>query len=433
MAKWSRRQFGAMTLAGIAASPWSGGTEAMAQSAKTRTAETGTTTAANVSTAYVAVGPELTQYAVDGTTISPVPGSMVSVLAPIQYVWQHPGKPIAYVASSDRFAAKPADLHHLSAFAMAPGSGKLSLIGAPRLLTSRPINISTDRDGRFLLVAYNDPASLTVHPIAADGSVGEAIKQDGKLDAGIYAHQVRMLPSNRTVLLVTRGNDPAGGKPEDPGALKVFSFNQGKLAEKQSVAPGSGYGFGPRHADFHPTRPWFYVTMERENQLQMFTLGAEDRIGPAPAFVKTTLAEPGKVRPGQVVGAIHVSRDGRFVYVSNRADGKTELDGRKVFVGGENSIAVFAVDPKTGEPNLIQAVDTRSYHVRTFAIDPSGKTLLAASVAPMDVASGGTVSTVPAKLTAFTIGADGKLSFTAERAVDTAKGPMFWCGFTPLT
>ncbi len=172
--------------------------------------------------------------------------------------------------------------------------------------------------------------------------------------------------------------------------------------------------------------------MEQENQLQMFTIGTGDTLSSVPAFVKTTLADPGRVRAGQVAGAIHVSGDGRFVYLSNRADGKIDKDGKKVFAGGENSIAVFAIDQKTGEPNLVQAIDTRGFHVRTFTIDETDKTLVAASVLPMDVAGDATVSTVPAKLTAFAIAADGKLTFVGELAIDTAKGPMFWCGFTPL-
>ena len=39
------------------------------------------------------------------------------------------------------------------------------------------------------------------------------------LDFGIYPHQVMTAPSNRTVILVDRGNDAAHGKPEEPGAL----------------------------------------------------------------------------------------------------------------------------------------------------------------------------------------------------------------------
>jgi 6-phosphogluconolactonase len=47
----------------------------------------------------------------------------------------------------------------------------------------------------------------------------------------------------------------ANGKPEDPGALKLFSFREGQLTNLMSVAPNRGYGFGPRHLDFHPSLP----------------------------------------------------------------------------------------------------------------------------------------------------------------------------------
>ena len=39
-------------------------------------------------------------------------------------------------------------------------------------------------------------------------------------------------PNNRLAILVTRGNDAAGGKPEDPGALKVFNYQNGKLTKE---------------------------------------------------------------------------------------------------------------------------------------------------------------------------------------------------------
>ena len=31
-----------------------------------------------------------------------------------------------------------------------------------------------------------------------------------------------------------------------------------------------GYGFGPRHLDFHPTRDWIYVSLERQDQIAFF-------------------------------------------------------------------------------------------------------------------------------------------------------------------
>ena len=56
-----------------------------------------------------------------------------------------------------------------------------------------------------------------------------------------------------------------------------------------------------------------------------------------------------------------------------------EFEGKKVFAGGENSIAVFSINQSTGEPTLIQNIDGRGTTLRTFALDPSGRMLVAAS------------------------------------------------------
>ena len=132
------------------------------------------------------------------------------------------------------------------------------------------------RPGDYLLTAFNIPSHITVHRLNADGTIGALIPQTEKLDTGIFAHQVRMTPSNRSALLVTRGNHPDGGKPEDPGAIKAFSFDNGVLKNLASIAPdygaGLGLGFGPRHLDFHPSKPWAYVSIERQNKLYMYKL-----------------------------------------------------------------------------------------------------------------------------------------------------------------
>ena len=45
----------------------------------------------------------------------------------------------------------------------------------------------------------------------------------------------------------------------------------GVLRDEISIAPNGGYGFGPRHLDFHPSRSWIYVSLERQNALAMFS------------------------------------------------------------------------------------------------------------------------------------------------------------------
>jgi 6-phosphogluconolactonase len=46
------------------------------------------------------------------------------------------------------------------------------------------------------------------------------VDQPAPPDGGIFAHQILTTPSNQSAILVARGNNASGGKPEDPGALK---------------------------------------------------------------------------------------------------------------------------------------------------------------------------------------------------------------------
>lgn len=117
---------------------------------------------------------------------------------------------------------------------------------------------------------------------------------------------------------------------------------------------------------------------------------------------------------------------------ANRSDGTADFEGKKVYVGGENSIVVFRIDPQTGEPTLIQRMPTQSFHARTFALHPDGKILITASVAPMLVRDGDTIETVAAALTVFRVQDNGTLTFVRKYDVDTSAGPMFWVGMMAL-
>ena len=48
---------------------------------------------------------------------------------------------------------------------------------------------------------------------------------------------------------------------EDHGALKVKRLNDGELTDFAAIAPGSGYGFGPRHVDLDPTQRSMFVSV----------------------------------------------------------------------------------------------------------------------------------------------------------------------------
>jgi len=202
---------------------------------------------------YAALGAELTQYDVDPDAATLTTGRTLTLPANVQEAALHPSGRYLYVGWSNAGAsygalggaAGEAPRHGVTAFRIDAASGALTPHGSTVPLRARPIHLTTDADGRHVLVAYNLPSGATVHRLHSDGTVGAEVEQPSALDRGIYAHHVRVLPSNRAVVLVTRGNAPAATTPEDPGALKVFAYSNGVLSNRASIAPNGGCGFQP--------------------------------------------------------------------------------------------------------------------------------------------------------------------------------------------
>ena len=380
---------------------------------------------------YACIGPELYLYDVDTDGAALSKRGAITLPANIQYAWPHPSRSYLYAVSSNGGPGLAGDKHYASALLMDPATGALQLHGTVAALPSRPIHVSVDATGAYLLTAYNDPSNVTVHRLNGDGTIGAAVAQPDKLDFGIYAHQILQSPSGRSVLLVTRGNDAKAGNAEDPGAIKTFAFDNGVLRNLASIAPGNGLGFGPRHLDFHPTKPWVFVSIERQNQLYVYALDSATGLGREPMFVKDTLLDL-KPTMRQAAGAIHVHPSGKFVYVTNRASDRSRFQGKPAVIGGKNNVAVFAIDQSAGEPTLVQNADGHSIELRTFGIDPGGRLLVAASIAAAPVLEGDHIVSVPAGLSVFRIADSGELGFVRKYEVDTGDQRQFWSGMVTL-
>jgi 6-phosphogluconolactonase len=392
-------------------------------------------------TVYASVGAELVQYEADVPTATLIKRGSVTLPGYVQEAWRHPSKPVLYVgwsnggplyANPSGAQAHAATRSGITAFAIDPTTGALRPHGEPASLRSRPIYITCDIPCTHLLAAYNEPSAISVHEIQSDGTIGSEVAQSNRLDVGTYAHQVRVSPSNTSVILVTRGNEPAAEKPEDPGALKVFRYKDGVLTNLASIAPAGGFGFRSRHLDFHPTRPWVFLTLEAQNKLEVYRRLDDDGLAMLPLFIEDTLAEPARTGSSQAAASVHVHPNGEFVYVTNRAARTVEVGGRAVFAGGENSIAVFAINKETGEPRPIQSIDTRGIQPRTFAIDPSGQMLVVGNQTSLLVQEGAAVKRLPANLAVFRIGSDGRLAFVRTYDVEAGDTPLLWVGIVPL-
>jgi 6-phosphogluconolactonase len=221
--------------------------------------------------------------------------------------------------------------------------------------------------------------------------------------------------------------------------LLIFGFKDGVLSNLRKIQPNGGYGFGPRHLDIHPSKPWVYVSIERQNKLMVYEFEGDGVLAPEALFIKDSLADPAHPFPVQIAGPIHIHPNGQFVYQGNRSGvaakagpGVEDVDGVKVFSGGESNISVFAIDQTTGEPTAIQHADIRGAHPRTFSLDSGGNMLVAASLAPTAVRQDGKVVVIPAGLSVFKIAADGKLDFVRKYDVDVGKFSQWWSGMIPL-
>lgn len=381
------------------------------------------------SAVYASIDARLYRIRRDGDGLIREPRPLI-LPAQVQEAWQHPSGRYVYVASSDERTSTRAVTHHyLNAFHV-DSSGTLTPFGGAVPLARRPIYVTVDQGGAYLISAYSGPSGISVHRLNVDGSIGDEIEQDADLDVGFYAHAVQMMPSNRAVLLVTRGNEPVRGvSTEDPGALYLYQFEHGQLTNKQLVAPNRGVAYRARHADFHPSGRWVYVDLETQNLLHTYGIRDDDTLSDVPVFVTTTLASPSTSKGGQTTSSIRMHpTNGKTLYVANRGRGTEVFQGERVANGTENTISVFSIDPQTGEPTLIQTIETHSIAVRTMALPSDGRTLIAANTAPGYIRTQGRLETVPPALTLYGIEDDGRLTFRSKLDVDTGGETMFWCG-----
>lgn len=378
---------------------------------------------------YASVGEKLLGYSIDPDNASLTYLSETLAPANVQFAVKNNAGDILYVVSSNAgngtLGAK-GDTHVLSSYRIDLKTGELKQFGAAIALPERPINVGLDHLNHFAVVAYNQSATLSVHPINEDGSVSPAVAQHQVPQAGIFTHQVTFTPGDKTVIALARGNDAVANVPDQPGSVNTFTIDeQGHLSKL--LTDSIETGIGPRHLAYHPSKPWVYVSMERGSKLYMYPLESNGTLAAKPAFRKETLQNKANLQTTrQRGGVIQINPNGQYLYVTNRADATVEQDGKQVSAGGENNVAVYKIDARTGEPRLIQIIDGQGIEGRTMKVDPSGKLLVVANQKTLWVKDGKTLKKVRSNLAIFRIKQDGKLEFVRKYEMDDEKKALLW-------
>jgi 6-phosphogluconolactonase (cycloisomerase 2 family) len=371
-------------------------------------------------------GEQLHTQALDAQTGELSLVASVSLPQPVHYAVADPAARFLYVSASNGSTE-----HGLYAYRIDPQTGALAEQGRPLVPPlGRIIHLSIDPAGRHLVLAHNRAAQLSSVRLDADGSLAGFVEQAAPARTGFFAHQALLDAAGSGLVACGLGGAASDAAPEEPGSLSVFRFEDGQLTARQSVLPGPG--LGPRHLDYRGDQ--VFVAMERGNRLVAYRYrgGVLDE---QPEFDLPTLRDPGNVREGQRAGAIHVHPNGRYLYVSNRATRSTGATSAgqpvEVFAGGENDIALFALDAASGEPRPVDHYDTRGFEPRTFTIEPSGRFLIVANQSQRNVFdANGAISSVPRSVAVFEIGDDGRLTYL--RKYERSHGELFWIGSLQL-
>jgi 6-phosphogluconolactonase (cycloisomerase 2 family) len=276
---------------------------------------------------------------------------------------KHATLPVLYVAGNDLGGS-------VTPYAIDERTGALGAVGAA--IATAPANtasgglayIGIDARSGTLLVA-NFAAGLTATlPIARDGGLGavaSTVQDTGSgpspRQTGPHVHDAVVTPDGRYVLA------------SDFGADRVFilNFDRERHTVSAEGVPGPGYyataaGSGPRRVVFHPGGRTAYLLSELSADIQTLDWDPE-------RATLTLRQELSTDTPGftgtKSAAELAISADGRFVYVSNR---------------GENTLLVYATDPRTGLLTLVQRVACGGVSPWSFSLHPSGRWLLVANL-----------------------------------------------------
>ena len=276
----------------------------------------------------------------------------------------HPsGKYLYAVNEIDHFGGQKSAA--VSAFSIDPRNGKLTLLNQVATQGAGPCHISLDKSGKYVLVANYDGGSIAVFPIGEDGSLATASafvqhsgsSVDRERQQGPHAHWIGTSPDNRFALTADLGLDE----------ILLYHFNAAKGALTSNNPPYAKVnpGAGPRHLAFHPNGKFAYVLSEMESSVTAFAYKASNgSLSPLQTISTFSILRKDQSGPKEAA-EIAVHPNGKFLYASNRA--------------GIDTISTFSIDPAKGTLKLRDEYPTMGKTPRTFAIDPTGKFLLAAN------------------------------------------------------
>ena len=248
----------------------------------------------------------------------------------------------------------------VTAFSFNAKDGKLTSMSTQQSGGTNPCYISVDQTGKWVFVGNYSSGTLSVYPVTANGNIAAAsqvIAQSGTgpntvRQEGPHVHAAVVSPDNNYLFVPNLGNDK----------VMIYSIDKstGKLTPAPQKFAATLPGSGPRHFDFAPNKKYAYLMEELSGNVigYSYNNGKLKQIQSISSLQKNFTGTVG-------CADIHVSKDGKFLYCSNRGDA--------------DLITIFSINQKNGQLTVAGYQSTLGKTPRNFNFDPSGNFLLVAN------------------------------------------------------
>ena len=227
--------------------------------------------------------------------------------------------------------------------------GKLEYINFESSNGKGPCHISINEDGNKAVVSNYGSGTVAIYPINIDGSLSTAsqVFDHNTGDKPARAHSAQFYKDDLFVA--------------DLGNNAVYQYilkDESYKLQSASIVEMTGNP-GPRHFALTANSEFIYIINEYAGSITSVKRTNE---GFEKIDEDSTLDE--NYNGTNKCADIHLSKDERFLYGSNR---------------GENSIAVFKRNKETGALDKIQNMSVHGDWPRNFTLDPTGKFVLVAN------------------------------------------------------
>jgi len=244
-----------------------------------------------------------------------------------------------------------------SAFSFNKQSGQLTFINKQNVQGDGPCYITVDNNNKWLFTANYSSGSVSALPLQQDGSIGEIKQLITHKGSSIveerqsepHAHSCVFTPNEKYLMVTDLGTDKIHHYP-------FAANNDVPLIVDSTKYIQSTPGNGPRHMAFSKKK--MYIINELSGTIDLFLQKKKSW------FLHSTISTDSSRKLDKGSADIHLSRDGKFLYVTNR--------------GSYNTIATYSIN-HNGSLNLIQVIPTNGKTPRNFIVTPSNKFVLVAN------------------------------------------------------